>query len=156
MEQLILKLRYILHFPSSPLSRIPKGLGHIPEQSLAMVSFSPSVFLYQTHFFLFLSCAPRQRSYISGCSLGQILSSQVRYIDIYRYKIPFFQMRLYNGDVPGPLSTLLLTEAVCYRVYRKENNQERMSIGKLQQRLDTKKTGRGRERRKKNCTLQNE
>lgn len=65
-------------------------------------------------------------------------------------------MRLYNGDVRGPLSTLLLTEAVCYRVYRQENNQERMSIGRLQQRLDTKKAGRDRERRKENCTLQNE
>lgn len=31
-----------------------------------------------------------------------------------------------------------------------------MSRGRLQQRLDTKKTGRDRERRKENCTLQNE
>lgn len=59
-------------------------------------------------------------------------------------------MRLYNEDVPGPLSTLLLTEAV----YRQENNQDRMSRGRLQQRLDTKKRGRDRERRKENCTLQ--
>ena len=34
-------------------------------------------------------------------------------------------MSLYNGDVPGPLSTSLLTEAVCYLVYRQAKKSQR-------------------------------
>lgn len=56
VEQLILNLWHILHFPSSPPCRIPKGLDHIPEQSLAMVS-SPFCFPLSNTFSFPLLCS---------------------------------------------------------------------------------------------------
>lgn len=68
-------------------------------------------------------------------------------------------MRLYNGDVPGPLSTLLLTEAMCYPVYRQagkslRDDEHRETSSKSW--TLSKQIGRERERRKEKYTLQNE
>lgn len=65
-------------------------------------------------------------------------------------------MRLYNGDVPGALSTSLLMEAVCYLVYRQVKKSPRDDVHSSKGWMLSKRLSRARERRKENYTLQNE